>query len=47
MRRTYHEDASLPVVYFTQLLGLAFGLAPASLGLQRNFVTAAPLPVMA
>ena len=28
MRRTFHEDVSLPIVYFTQLLGLAFGLAP-------------------
>jgi heterodisulfide reductase subunit B len=47
MRRVFNEDVSLPVVYFTQLLGLAFGLAPTALGLQRNFVTAAPLPVMA
>jgi len=47
MRRVFNEDVSLPVVYFTQLLGLAFGLAPAALGLQRNFVTAEPLPVMA
>ena len=47
MRTAYHEDATLPIVYFTQLLGLAFGLAPKTLGLQRNFVSAAPLPVMA
>ena len=47
MRRTFNEDVSLPVVYFTQLLGLAFGLSPASVGLQRNFVTAEPLPAMA
>jgi heterodisulfide reductase subunit B2 len=47
MRRTYHEDVTLPVVYFTQLLGVAFGLSPESLGLQRNFVTAEPLPAMA
>jgi heterodisulfide reductase subunit B len=47
MRRAFSEDASLPVVYFTQLLGVAFGLSPASLGLQRNFVTAEPLPAMA
>ncbi len=47
MRRTYHEDAALPIVYFTQLVGLAFGLAPKALGLQRNFVTAEPLPAMA
>ena len=47
MRRTFHESVALPVVYFTQLLGLAFGLAPKALGLQRNFVTAEPLPMMA
>jgi heterodisulfide reductase subunit B len=47
MRREYHEDVSLPVAYFTQLLGVAFGLAPAALGLHRNFVTAEPLPAMA
>ncbi len=47
MRRAFGENVDLPVVYFTQLMGLAFGLAPQALGLQRNFVTAAPLPVMA
>jgi heterodisulfide reductase subunit B len=47
MRRDFHEDVSLPVAYFTQLLGVAFGLAPAALGLHRNFVTAEPLPAMA
>jgi len=46
MFRTFHESAHLPVAYFTQLLGLAFGLQPKALGLQRNFVTAAPLPAM-
>jgi heterodisulfide reductase subunit B len=47
MRRTYGEDVTLPIVYFTQLVGVAFGLAPKALGLQRNFVTAEPLPAMA
>jgi heterodisulfide reductase subunit B len=47
MRRTFKDDCDLPIVYFTQLIGLAFGLQPKALGLQRNFVTAAPLPVMA
>ena len=46
MGRRFGESIHLPVVYFTQLMGLAFGLAPKALGLQRNFVTAAPLPVM-
>lgn len=47
MRRTFKDDCDLPIVYFTQLIGLAFGLQPKALGLQRNFVSAAPLPVMA
>jgi heterodisulfide reductase subunit B len=46
MRRSFHEDVRLPIVYFTQLLGLAFGLAPKALGLQRNFVVSEPLPAM-
>lgn len=47
MQRTFGENVDLSIVYFTQLMGLAFGLTPTALGLQRNFVTAAPLPVMA
>ena len=45
--RTFGEDVSLPIVYFTQLMGLAFGLNPKAIGLYRNFVVAAPLPVPA
>ncbi len=47
MTKRFGDSAHLPVVYFTQLMGLAFGLQPKALGLHRNFVTAAPLPVMA
>ena len=47
MRRTFGEDVTLPIVYFTQLMGLAFGIDPKALGLHRNFVVAAPLPVPA
>jgi heterodisulfide reductase subunit B len=47
MRRRFGEDVGLPIAYFTQLVGLALGLSPASLGLHRNFVVAAPLPVPA
>jgi heterodisulfide reductase subunit B len=35
--------ARIPTVYFTQLMGLAFGLSPRELGLQRNFVPMKPL----
>jgi heterodisulfide reductase subunit B len=34
-------------VYFTQLMGLAFGLSPKELGLQRNFVPMKPLAPVA
>jgi heterodisulfide reductase subunit B2 len=44
MKRRFHEDVRLPVVYFSQLVGIAMGLKPRALGLQRNFVTAPPLP---
>jgi heterodisulfide reductase subunit B2 len=32
------EGQQLPVVYFTQLMGLAFGIAPAALGLNHHLV---------
>jgi len=35
--------ARIPTVYLTQLMGLAFGLSPAQLGLKRNFVPMKPL----
>ena len=41
MKRLFGESLELPVVYFTQLMGLAFGLAPRALGMQRLFI---PLP---
>jgi len=34
----------IATVYFTQLMGLAFGLDPKQLGLNRNFVPMRPLP---
>ncbi len=33
----------LPILYFTQLMGLAFGLEPAGLGLEKHSVSAEPL----
>ena len=32
------ELVSIPTVYFTQLMGIAFGMKPEELGLQRNLV---------
>jgi len=37
------EKLDLPVVYITELLGLAFGIAPAKLGLKRHIVDATRL----
>jgi heterodisulfide reductase subunit B len=47
----YHDQidrrwgpARIATVYFTQLMGLAFGLSPKELGLKRNFIPMKPLP---
>lgn len=37
--------AKIPTVYFTQLMGLAFGMDAKTLGLERNFIRMKPLPV--
>ena len=39
--RVVQRDLDLPVVFFTQLMGLALGLDPAQLGLQRHIVPTA------
>jgi len=38
MGRQFHEPVRLPVLYLTQLMGMAFGIADATLGMQRLFV---------
>jgi heterodisulfide reductase subunit B len=42
MNRHYRSDYHLPVLYFTQLMGLAFGRSPGELGIGREFVDAMP-----
>jgi len=42
MNRHFRADYQVPVLYFTQLIGLAFGIAPAALGVGKEFVDAAP-----
>jgi len=37
------KEAKLPILYFTQLLGLALGIEPKRLGIQRSFVPVAPV----
>ena len=39
----YGQDYDLPILYFTQLMGLAFDLDPATLGLDKQFISAEPL----
>lgn len=39
----YNEKIDMPVLYFTQLVGLALGIAPRKLGLNKNFVSAEKL----
>lgn len=38
MSKRFHEAVDIPVVYFSQLLGLALGVKPRRLGLDRLFV---------
>ncbi len=38
VERTYKEKIGMPVVYFTQLMGLAFGIDPRRLGFDLNIV---------
>jgi heterodisulfide reductase subunit B len=39
----YKETLHLPIIYFTQLMGLAFGLKSKELGLDKHFVDPQPL----
>jgi heterodisulfide reductase subunit B len=40
---TGRGEEPLPVLYITELVGLAVGLSPAELGIKRHFVDATPL----
>ena len=39
-----NKKYEIPIVYFTQLIGLAFGLSPSELGLNHHIID--PLPVL-
>ncbi|ADY56197.1 CoB--CoM heterodisulfide reductase [Syntrophobotulus glycolicus DSM 8271] len=41
--KAFHKQYSLPVFYFTELMGLAMGIQPQKLGLDKHFVDAMPL----
>ncbi len=38
MNKAYRDKISMPVAYFTQLMGMAFGIGERALGMQRIFV---------
>ncbi len=42
VNKYFHTDYRMPVLYFTQLMGLAFGVEPKALGLGSEFVDARP-----
>ncbi len=43
IEKAYNKRIDMPVLYFTQLMGLAFGIAPKKLGLDKNIVPAEKL----
>ncbi|MCC7209125.1 MAG: CoB--CoM heterodisulfide reductase iron-sulfur subunit B family protein [Anaerolineae bacterium] len=42
MNRYFHTNYRMPILYFTQLMGVAFGLEPETLGLGKEFVDSRP-----
>ncbi|MBI5957416.1 MAG: hypothetical protein HY866_01685, partial [Chloroflexi bacterium] len=40
--RLFETDYHMPVMFFTQLIGLAFGLSPKEVGIGQEFVDAMP-----
>jgi len=43
MLKDYGEDVTMPVLYFSQLMGLAFGLAKEDLGFNRSIIDLKPV----
>jgi heterodisulfide reductase subunit B len=43
MEKEFDREWNLPVIYFTQLMGLAYGLEPDVVGLDKIMVDAKPL----
>lgn len=43
IEEVFQEQFNLPILYFTQLIGLAFGLKAEALGLEKHFVDPTPL----
>ena len=43
VNREFGTDFNIPVLYFTQIVGLAFGISPKRLGIGTEFVSATPI----
>jgi len=41
--RKYKDDVAMPILYFSQLLGLAMGIAKEDLGFSRSIVSLKPV----
>jgi heterodisulfide reductase subunit B len=39
MKKNYKENVHMPVIYFSQLMGMAFGLTDKEIGIQRLFIS--------
>jgi heterodisulfide reductase subunit B len=42
VNRRFNTNYNIPVLFFTQMIGLAFGMQPAELGIGKEFVAARP-----
>ncbi len=42
MNKALHTNYNMPILFFTQMMGIAFGKDPAALGFGKEFVNAAP-----
>jgi heterodisulfide reductase subunit B len=43
VNKFYKTNYHIPVLYFTQLIGLAWGMKPEELGIGKEFISAAPV----
>jgi heterodisulfide reductase subunit B2 len=43
MRKEYGEDINMPIIYFSQLMGMAFGLSDKEIAIQRLFISPRPV----
>lgn len=47
VNREFGTQYSIPVMYFTQLMGMAFGIAPSTLGIGKQQVSSASMLAIA